>query len=111
MTVTRISPFVLLLTATLAIGFTENPADAQKLAIPQTIQKIPGPVTPPVQSGSRSSSLNFEDEVVEGMNRNPFDSLTHIGKNDDRNQKHLYRKKSNFRYEIKLNIREMGLLQ
>jgi hypothetical protein len=59
----------------------------------------------------RSTSLNFEDEIVEGMNKNPFDSLTSVGKNDTRDQDRLYKKKPHFRFETKLTIREMGLLQ
>ncbi len=62
----------------------------------------------PPASG-RSSSINFDDEIVEGMNKNPFDSLTNIYKRDNRDQKRLYRKKDNFNYELKLTIREMGL--
>ena len=45
------------------------------------------------------------------MNKNPFDSLTSIGKNDAAGQKRIYRIKSNFRLEIQQTTLEMGLTQ
>lgn len=62
-------------------------------------------------AGSRSNSLTFEDEVISGMNRNPLDSLTQIGKGDNHNQNRLYRKKEHFKLELIYSIRETGLVR
>lgn len=59
----------------------------------------------------RNDELNFDDELVEGMNRNPFDSLTHLEKKDERDQGHLYRKKASFKREISQTAQEMGYVQ
>jgi hypothetical protein len=56
----------------------------------------------------RGKSLDFEDNVVEGMNRNPLDSLENISKKDGRDQSHLYRKRTDFRKEMKSTIQEGG---
>ncbi len=66
---------------------------------------------PPSGATGRTNSISFEDEIIEGMNKNPFDSVTHMSKKDDRSQRRLYKRKENFRYEMKLTIREMGLVQ
>ena len=59
----------------------------------------------------RSDSLSFDDELIEGMNQNPFESLTNVGKKDDRDEGHLYHRKPNFRKEIRRTSQEMGYVQ
>jgi hypothetical protein len=60
---------------------------------------------------SRGKSLDFDDEMVEGMNRNPLDSLTRVGRRDQRDHDRLYRRKQNFKREIRQTVREMGYSQ
>ncbi|MFL5814307.1 MAG: hypothetical protein ACJ763_12070 [Bdellovibrionia bacterium] len=44
--------------------------------------------------------IDFEDEVVEGLNKRPFDSLSQISeRNKKRRKPHLYRKRVGFRSE------------
>lgn len=61
----------------------------------------------PVQA-DRSTSIDFEDDIIEGMNKNPFDSLTRVGKQDGAGGAHLYHRKKGFGREIKQTVREMG---
>ena len=56
----------------------------------------------------RMKEIDFEEELVEGMNKRNLDSLSYLGeKEDDRKKKHLYRKRSGFRGETKELLREM----
>lgn len=59
----------------------------------------------------RRKQLHFEDELIEGMNHNPFDSLEHIANEDLRDNSHLYKKKANFRVEMKQQVRDAGYTQ
>jgi hypothetical protein len=61
--------------------------------------------------GEKSKSIDFDSEVVEGMNKNPLDSLTRVGKKDDKQQGHLYRRKGHFKREIRQTVQEMGYTQ
>ena len=48
----------------------------------------------------REKVIDFEDELVEGMNKRPLDSLSQIGDAARRRKKpHLYRKRIGFRAE------------
>jgi hypothetical protein len=60
---------------------------------------------------NRSKTLDFDADVLEGMNKNPLDSLTRLGKSDDKQQGHLYRRKSHFRREMRQTVQEMGYTQ
>src|SRR4051812_19907409 len=54
--------------------------------------------TPATTSGNqRSGSINFDDELIESMNHNPFESLTQVGSTNNRDQSHLYHKKSSYK--------------
>ncbi len=44
----------------------------------------------------RSKSINFEDELVEGINRKPLDSVNQLSELEANQRKHLYRKRSGF---------------
>jgi hypothetical protein len=59
----------------------------------------------------RTKSLDFDGEVIEGMNKNPLDSLTRVGKNDDKDQSRLYQRKPHFKREIRQTVREMEFAQ
>jgi hypothetical protein len=57
---------------------------------------------------SRSKNLDFEDEVVEGVNRRPLDSLATLANDKDKRKNHLYSKRFHFRAETEQTLREMG---
>ena len=59
-------------------------------------------------SSGRGKALSFDDEVVEGINKNPLDSLEDVAKRDGKSHPHLYRKRTSFRRELKESVREMG---
>jgi hypothetical protein len=49
----------------------------------------------------RSKVIDFEDEVVEGLNKRPLDSLSQISDRDrKRHRPHLYRKRVGFKTEV-----------
>jgi hypothetical protein len=53
-------------------------------------------------------SLDFDGEVVEGMNRQPLDSLTQVSEGDDGNSKnHLYRRNKKSKDENRELAREI----
>jgi hypothetical protein len=54
----------------------------------------------------RQKVIDFEDEVVEGMNKRPLDSLSQISEADKRRRRpHLYRKRASFRSETAESVR------
>jgi hypothetical protein len=60
----------------------------------------------------RSKVIDFEDELVEGMNKRPLDSLSQIGDAARRKKKpHLYRKRIGFRAETLETLRESRYVQ
>lgn len=49
-------------------------------------------------AANRSRTIDFEDEVVEGVNRKPLDSLNQVSEREKRKRRmHLYRKRGGFR--------------
>ena len=63
------------------------------------------------QDNKRSTSINFEDEVVEGINRKPLDSFNQISEQNDRRKNHLYRKRAGFQDRDSSLLTEMRLAQ
>ena len=60
----------------------------------------------------RSKVIDFEDDVVEGMNKRPLDSLSQISERDKKRRKpHLYRKRVGFRYETIETLGELRYAQ
>lgn len=58
------------------------------------------------EGGKRQKVIDFEDELVEGMNRRPLDSLSQISEKDKKKRKpHLYRKRASFRSETVETLR------
>ncbi len=58
--------------------------------------------------GKRQKVIDFEGELVEGVNRKSLDSLSQISESKKRFLKsHLYRKRQSFRSEITETLREM----
>jgi hypothetical protein len=61
---------------------------------------------------TRQKVIDFEDEVVEGMNKRPLDSLSQISDRDRRRKKlHLYRKRVGFRAETSETLRELRYVE
>ena len=57
----------------------------------------------------RSKNINFEDELVEGINRKPLDSVNQLSEFDGNQRKHLYRKRSGFVDRDRLVMEELKL--
>ncbi len=56
----------------------------------------------------RAKVIDFDDEVVEGLNKKPWDSLSEISEQDRRRKKsHLYLKRVGFRPEIAQNLKTL----
>lgn len=69
--------------------------------------KNTAPTTPNPQ---RKKALDFEDDLIEGMNKNPLDSLEHVARKDDKSRPYLYWKRGDFRREMKQNAHEIGYM-
>jgi len=72
------------------------------IAAPKSAPPTPKPLE------NRSKSLSFDDSLVEGMNRNPLDSIESVGKEDTARQPHLYNKRLNFKKELKDSVKDSG---
>jgi hypothetical protein len=60
----------------------------------------------------RQKVIDFEDEVVEGLNKRPLDSLNQISEADRKRHKpHLYRKRAGFRTETAESLQQMRFEQ
>ena len=58
------------------------------------------------ETEKRQKVIDFEDELVEGLNRRPLDSLSQISERDKKRRKpHLYRKRASFRSETLETLR------
>ena len=61
---------------------------------------------------SHQKVIDFEDEIVEGMNKRPLDSLNQISEKEKRKRKqHLYRKRVGFRAETNESLHELRYVQ
>ena len=61
-----------------------------------------------IDGSKRAKVIDFEDEVVEGVNKRPLDSLSQISEADRRRRKpHLYRKRVGFRLETAESFRAL----
>lgn len=57
---------------------------------------------------SRQKVIDFEDDVVEGLNKRPLDSLSQISESERRKRKpHLYKKRVGFRTETQTLLRDL----
>jgi hypothetical protein len=60
----------------------------------------------------RSKVIDFEDEVVEGLNKRPWDSVSQLSEKDRKRKKiHLYRKRGGFSSETAQTLSVMRLVQ
>ncbi len=59
-------------------------------------------------SSKRERVIDFEDDLVEGLNKRPLDSLNQISERDrGRRKRHLYRKRAGFRSETAVTISDL----
>ena len=59
----------------------------------------------------RSKTINFEDDVVEGINRKPLDSVNQISERDAKGRPHLYKKRAGFSDREQVLTQELRLQQ
>lgn len=60
----------------------------------------------------RSQQLDFEDELIEGMNKKPYDHLSQIGqKKKNKEDDHLYWKRAHFHLETNETLQELRYIQ
>ncbi|MBC7691521.1 MAG: hypothetical protein H7222_07105 [Methylotenera sp.] len=60
----------------------------------------------------RQKVIDFEDEVVEGVNKRPLDSVSQLSERDRRRKKpHLYRKRHSFKSETAQTLSEIRYVQ
>ncbi len=58
----------------------------------------------------RANKLDFDDSLIEGVNKQPLDSLAQISDADKkRKRRHLYMKRSGYDSETKLLVKELKL--
>lgn len=65
----------------------------------------------PVFSGERSSKIDFEDVLVEGVNKQPLDSLSQLSDENGHKKYRLYRKRAGFKDLHEPLLIELGNLQ
>jgi hypothetical protein len=63
------------------------------------------------QDTKRSKNINFEDELVEGINRKPLDAFNQISERNKKSKNHLYKKRSGFSDRDETLLTEMRLLK
>lgn len=56
----------------------------------------------------RGKVIAFDDDLVEGLNKRPLDSLQQLGGGNTRKKSHLYRKRGSYPTETKITLQEMG---
>lgn len=64
-------------------------------------------VSSSVSAEERSTKIDFEDVLVEGMNKQALDSLSHFAEGDGNERFHLYRKRAGFRDLHKSLVEEL----
>lgn len=64
-----------------------------------------------IANSKRSKTLNFEDDLIEGINRKPLDSVSQISDPTRDDQDHLYQKRSGFQDRNQILRKEMRLFQ
>ncbi len=82
-------------------------APKKKAATPDT-KSTDAPLMNSAGGTGASTKLEFEDNVVEGMSKSGADLAESMEKSDSADQGHLYKKKADFRPEIRESILEMG---
>ena len=93
----------------LIIGFVSiSEAAPKKKAAKPSPGATEAPLMNTTTGTGASTKLEFEDNVVEGMSKSGADLAESMEKSDSADQGHLYKKKADFRPEIRESILEMG---
>lgn len=58
----------------------------------------------------REKVIAFDDDLVEGLNKRPLDSLQQLGSAGNRRKSHLYRKRGSYPTETKITLQEMSMM-
>lgn len=56
---------------------------------------------------NRQTVMDFEGDLVEGVNKRPWDSLSQISDKNARRRAHLYQKRKGFRTENRETLQEL----
>lgn len=91
----------------LVLAHSALAADAKKKKAP-TMMPTEAPLMNTTGGTGASTKLEFEDNVVEGMSKGGIDLAESMEKSDSADQGHLYKKKADFRIEIRESVQEMG---
>ena len=92
---------IVILALIIGAGATAKPPKAQKAGAASK-------AAPGAPAGERTRDLDFEGEVIEGMNKRPLDSLTSLSEGEgDRSKGHLYRRTKKFKQENQELTREI----
>jgi hypothetical protein len=66
----------------------------------------------PPQKPTRSKNLDFEGDLIEGVNKRPLDSLNQVSEANRRKKRpHLYNKKTDYQTENSQKLKEMRYAQ
>lgn len=69
-------------------------------------------LSPATAGDKRTKVIDFESSLVEGINRQPYDSLNSVSDEAKRRKRsHLYRKRGGFSSDIRESLSEMRYLQ
>jgi hypothetical protein len=61
-----------------------------------------------VDAGDRKKSLDFNEQLIEGLNKRPLDSLNSLNDGTgDGKHRHLYRRKIRFNSELRSTLRDV----
>lgn len=64
------------------------------------------------RKGAETQVIDFEDELIEGLNKSPLDSLSQISEQEGKkNRIHLYKKRVGFKSETRESLRELRYFQ
>jgi hypothetical protein len=64
-----------------------------------------------LSGGKRTTTIDFEDTLIEGVNKQPLDSLSQISEDKNKNDVRLYRKRAGFRDLMTRTLEELRDLQ
>jgi hypothetical protein len=87
-----------------------NAAETQSASYPVDNPKRDPAAAAAAPEKAHNKDLNFDDEVLEGMGKNPMDSVENLSKRDAVDNGHLYHKKANFKTEMHDSSQEAGYL-
>lgn len=71
-----------------------------------------GPSAIAEETKKSKKKLDFEDELIEGVNKQPLDSLSQVSEKSKRKkQQHLYIKRSNFKRDNEQTLNKLRFVR